>query len=191
MSDVALVEWLCSEVASPTVRSPELHQTIYAAFLSLRPVMAEPFLDAARLEQLPAELLSDILAATPTLILKLRPEFASQLIRHEYFSAFDELSSAARGRGDGRNQELGRYLLALDLTAEQRIELLSEDLDYLDEDISSSPEGGATKFSLERAQQQKDFNAALTVYAILSKAPQLEPEIVADIITALPEPQML
>lgn len=189
VSDVALVEWLRSEVASPTVRSLELQKTIYAAFLSLRPVMAEPFLDAARLEQLPAELLSDILAATPTLILKLRPEFASQLIRHEYFSAFDELSRAARGRGDGRNPELGRYLLALDLTAEQRMELLSEDLDYLDEDISSPPEGGATKFSLERAQQQKDYNAALTVYAILSKAPQIAPEIVADIIAALPEPQ--
>ena len=189
VSDVALVEWLRSEVELPTVRSLELQQTIYAAFLSLRPVMAEPFLDAARLEQLPAELLSDILAATPALILKLRPEFASQLIRHEDFSAFDELSSAARGRGDSRNPELGRYLLALDLTAEQRMELLSEDLDYLDEDISSPPEGGATKFSLELAQQQKDYNAALTVYAILSKAPQIAPEIVADIIAALPEPQ--
>ena len=189
VSDSALVEWLRSEVESPSVRNSELQQTIYAAFLSLRPVMAAPHVDSERLEQLPTELLSDILAATPTLILKLRPEFASQLINHDDFTAFDELKTAVKGRGDARNPELGRYMLALDLSEEQRMSLLTEDLHYLDEDISSLPEGGVTKPSLELAQQQKDYNAALTVYAILSAAPQIEPEIVADIIAALPEPQ--
>lgn len=185
----ALVEWLRSEVESPSGKNPELRQTIYAAFFTFRPVMAAPLLNSEQLEQLPAELLSDILEKAPTLILKLRPEFSSQLIHHDDFSAFDELSSAVKGRGNARNPELGRYLLALDLSEEQRITLLSEDLNLLDEDISSPPEGGVTGASLEQAQQQKDYKAALAVYAILSKAPQIETEIVADIIAALPEPQ--
>lgn len=189
VSDAALIEWLHREVESPSVRSRELQQMIAAAFLSLRPVMAAPLIDAERLEQLPAELLSDILEDSPTLILKLRPEFASQLIRHDDFSAFLELSRAVGERGDEWNRELGMYLLALDLTEEQRMDLLRTEFICLDDSATSPSENGVVKPCLEQALQQKDYKAALLVYAILRAAPQLEPQAVADIIAALPEAQ--
>lgn len=188
VSDAALVEWLHREVESPSVRSRELQQMIAAAFLSLRPVMAAPLIDVERLEQLPVELLSDILEDSPTFILKFKPEFASKLIQHNDFLAFSELRSAVKERVGEHNGELAMFLLALDLSEEQRISLLTAVLESLDDSDSSISENGVVNPCLEQALQQKDYKAALTVYAVLSAAPQLEPQVV-DIIAALPEPQ--
>ncbi len=167
--DERLAEWLLQESEHVTIQDARLQQIVYAALLELRPAMvAEP--DAARLQQIPIELLEDLLRSRPALILQMEREFASKLVNDDSFCSFSRLLSLRQ-----QNPEIMDFLASLKLSDEQWSELvmaaMQKEYSYEEEPVKEEPEAETLSPFILRVLQAEgaaqSFRTIHTAYLLL------------------------